>query len=123
MVDEPKELFELQQEKWLPIIDWANEKHEVALCPSYSLTELAKVPDDSRSKLHRHICSMGFAALNGMFYGVGTIKSILLMLACLQCRLSVEGAVHLAYLEQHYQTMIYKKVTNLYPFELRLSCC
>jgi chaperone required for assembly of F1-ATPase len=113
MSETPQELYELEQQKWLPVINWVNEKHELNLHPSYSVTELATIPEDSRLKLYRHISSMGFPALNGMLYGVGTIKSVLLMLACLQAHLSVEETVHLAYLEQAYQTKIYKKVRTL----------
>lgn len=100
----------MEQEQWLPIVNWANEKHELALRPSYSITEMAGVPEESRAKLHRHFFSMGFPALNGLLYGVDSIKSVLLLLACLQFRLSAEEAAKLANLEQQYQTKVYQKV-------------
>lgn len=109
----PKELCNLEREKWLPIVDWANETYKLDLKPSYNVTEVATVPNESRLKLHRHISSMNFAALNGFLYGVDSIKSVLLILACLGARLSTEEAGELANLEQHYQAKIYQKVRAL----------
>jgi len=128
MAPTPKELHDLEQEKWLPIINWANEKHELALRPSYSLTELVEIPKESRAKIYRHFFAMGFPALNGILYGVDSIKSVLLMLACLQFRLSAEEAAKLANLEIDYQLSIYQKVEGHHDVQecetlSRLSAC
>lgn len=122
MASSPKELCELERKNWLPIIDWANEKHELALRPSYSLAEVATIPDESRLKLHRHFHSMGFPALNGILYGVDSIKSVLLLLACLQFRLSAEEAAKITNLEQHYQSQIYKQVRHICFNKLIILC-
>ena len=108
--DSPKELRALQEESWMPIVDWANDKHQLTLRPTYTIVDMPTILDDSRRKLHEYFAEMQFAALIGVIYGVDALKSVLLMMACLQFRLDTRAAADLALLEQRYQTKIYKKV-------------
>ncbi|CAD5226591.1 unnamed protein product [Bursaphelenchus xylophilus] len=106
----PVELAQLEQERWLPIVDWVNDHLELKLKPSYTVTDLADVPDESRSRLQRNFEAMNFHSLTGIAYGVDSIKSVLLLLAALQHRITVKEAAELANLELDYQTKVYSKV-------------
>ncbi|KAI6221067.1 ATP12 chaperone protein [Aphelenchoides besseyi] len=110
MADSPVELCQLQKKNWLPIVEWANQKHGLGLSPSHKLIEAPEIPEESRRKLHQYFAGMKFPALIGVHYGVDSIKSVLLMIACLQFHLSVERASELANLDQDYQTKVYGKV-------------
>lgn len=112
--DSPRELCELEDQKWLPIVDWANRSHKLALRPTYTLVDMPTIPDDSRCKLQQYFLRMQFAELTAINYGVDAIKSVLLMLACLHNHLDTQTASELSNLEQRYQTKVYKKVCLLY---------
>lgn len=100
----------LETEKWLPIVGWANIQHDLKLKPSYSITEMAEVPEESRTKIRRHFESMNFHALTGIIYGIDSVKSVILMLACLQHKLTAQDAASLANLENEYQAKVYSPV-------------
>ncbi|CAD5219168.1 unnamed protein product [Bursaphelenchus okinawaensis] len=106
----PVELAQLEKEQWLPIVDWANKHFETKIEPSYAITELAAIPDESRTRFRRHLEAMNFHSLTGFAYGVSSIKSLILVLACLQNRLTCQEAAELANLELDYQTKVYSKV-------------
>lgn len=54
--------------------------------------------------LQKHLLSYNFAAVNGFVYGVDTLKSVILTLACTERFIPPEKAVLLSRLEEEYQT-------------------
>lgn len=49
-------------------------------------------------------------AMHGIMYAVDTIKSLILAMACIEKRISVEKAVALSRLEEDYQTTFWGRV-------------
>uniref|UniRef100_A0A914C8N7 ATP synthase mitochondrial F1 complex assembly factor 2 n=1 Tax=Acrobeloides nanus TaxID=290746 RepID=A0A914C8N7_9BILA len=114
---EPENLTKLQEKRWLPLIEWINQKHMLNLKPSYSIVDTPEISEESRKSLQRFLLSYNFMALNGFQYGVEAAKSVLLMLATTAFRISVDEAAELARLEQIYQAKIYGNVEWYHDIE------
>jgi len=111
-----EKLYVRQLAEWQPIIDWFCQRHEVDIQPSLSLT--AQFSDDTREKIRRHLLSYNFEAVQGFCFGVDAIKSILLMSAVADKRLTVGEAVRLSRLELEYQTGFWGNVEWAHDLEL-----
>lgn len=70
------------------------------------------IPDESRSRLTKFLLSHNFAALNGLWYGVEAVKSLLIVLATAGHYLDVENGVELTRLEQTFQTKTWGNVST-----------
>jgi len=95
-------LVELQRQKWSPIILWFRERYGVDVNPTQSISASC-VSQDDLLKLERHLLSFSWSAINGLSFGVDAIKSLILGLAVLDRRVTVEEAVKLARLELNFQ--------------------
>lgn len=101
--EEPPELLELQTREWSPIIRWFRERFQVPLEPVVGISAPTLSPENFK-KLEKHFMSYSMEALHGFMFGVDATKSIILTLACMERRLTVEEAVKLARLELLFQT-------------------
>ncbi|KAM3964864.1 ATP synthase mitochondrial F1 complex assembly factor 2 homolog l(2)k14505 [Aphomia sociella] len=99
---EEEELKALQEKKWVPILEWFQERFGVTQEITKGLEPLP-VSTETRAVLARHFLSYDFTALNAICFGVEALKSPLLMLACIERRLNPKEAVLLARLEEEYQ--------------------
>lgn len=80
------------------------------------------MPDETKEKLRRHLATYNFWSLIGYQYAVESLKSVLLTMATVQCRLNVEEAVRLSSLEQEYQTKLWGRVEWAHDFEYHELC-
>ena len=90
-------MFEKQRKGWLPIIDWFCQQYDVDLKPSTTL--VADFNAEDREKIRRQLMSHSFEAVQGLCFGIDAVKSIILMLAVTEFRLTAEEAVRLSRLE------------------------
>lgn len=78
------------------------------------------IPTETLNYLKKFFLSHNFAALNGLWYGIDAVKSVLIVLATIGHYLDVENAVELSRLEQIFQTKTWGNVSikKIYLFSL-----
>jgi chaperone required for assembly of F1-ATPase len=118
---EPESLLDLQISKWNPVIEWFSHRHDVKLIPSKNMSELPTIPKIDREKVRRQLLSYSFNAVQGFTFGVDALKSLILMSAIVEHKLSVEQAVQLARLETKFQVNIVSNVALDRKSVLKLS--
>ncbi|CAG9858523.1 unnamed protein product [Phyllotreta striolata] len=101
--NEEEDLFKLQIQEWDPVIEWFNEKYDVHLSKSVQM-DIPPVSEKDKAQVTKHLMSYNFPAVTGFMYGVDTLKSVILTLACIERFISPEKAVLLSRLEEEYQT-------------------
>ncbi|XP_060526045.1 ATP synthase mitochondrial F1 complex assembly factor 2 [Cylas formicarius] len=101
--NENEELFQLQICQWDPVIEWFNERFGVNLKKSVDM-DVCAISDGDKATLTRHLLSHNFGTLHGFMYGIDTLKSGILTLACTEKHISPEQAVLLSRLEEEYQS-------------------
>ncbi|XP_046402322.1 ATP synthase mitochondrial F1 complex assembly factor 2 [Ischnura elegans] len=106
---EEDELYDLQMREWNPIIQWACERFKIEIKPSHDIAG-PNVSHESREILRRYFLSYDQWSLTGYSYGVDTMKSLILMLACAERFVSVEKAVLLSRLEEEFQCKSWGRV-------------
>uniref|UniRef100_A0AC35UD72 AAA_12 domain-containing protein n=1 Tax=Rhabditophanes sp. KR3021 TaxID=114890 RepID=A0AC35UD72_9BILA len=112
-----------QQELWIPVIDWANQKYNLGIEPTESLFELPKFSPDAVATLTNYFNGYNFWQLIGYQYSVEATKSVLLSLATAENALNPERAVELARLEQAYQEKLYGTVEWCHSIESMETGC
>jgi len=115
--DEPPALLQKQREEWLPIINWYAEKHNIDIQPSES-TFVPSFSNNAREVIRRHLLSYSFDTLQGITFGIDSIKSLILMCAVVDKKLTVEEAVNLSRLELNFQTEKWGNVEWAHDLEL-----
>jgi len=100
---EPPALLEIQKKKWSPIINWFNQRYGVSVTPTLDISP-PPLSDEDHDRLHKHLMSYNLNAVQGISFGVDAIKSLILGLAVVDRRLTVNQAVELSRLELLYQT-------------------
>jgi len=115
--EEPPELLELQIQKWSPIVNWFRERYGVSIEPTTSISPPIVSEEDMRS-LERHFMSYSLSNLHGFSFAVDALKSIILALATIEKRLTVEQAVELSRLEMLHQTSHWGTVEWAHDIEL-----
>jgi len=101
--EEPSELLSLQQKEWSPVVLWFRDKFNVSLEPVLGINAPTVSPRDF-AVMEKYFMSFSLEALHGIMFGVDATKSMILTLACMERRLTVEEAVKLARLELLFQT-------------------
>ncbi|MFH4978065.1 hypothetical protein AB6A40_004774 [Gnathostoma spinigerum] len=114
---ENEKLALLQKEKWGPILNWFNEKHETSLKPCYSVAEVPSIDASSRLLIQNHLMSLDLPALIGIQYAVEATKSLILTKAVLDRRIESHEAVELTNLEQCFQVERWGNVEWAHDFE------
>lgn len=101
--DNQENLRKRQMQEWKPIIDWFSEKYQISITPSTSLPIFPKISFGAKDILRRHLLCYNFEAVHGFSFGTDAIKSIILMFAIVEKKLTVEQAVNLSGLETDFQ--------------------
>jgi ATP synthase F1 complex assembly factor 2 len=96
------EWVSLQKKEWDPLVQWFKERYGVDIEPSTSITG-PTLSSETRNVIQKHLHSFDFWALNGLLFAVEAAKSLILALACVDMRLTVEESVCLATLETEFQ--------------------
>eukprot|EP00096_Caligus_rogercresseyi_P011827 TRINITY_DN4788_c0_g1_i1.p1 TRINITY_DN4788_c0_g1~~TRINITY_DN4788_c0_g1_i1.p1 ORF type:complete len:273 (+),score=13.76 TRINITY_DN4788_c0_g1_i1:68-886(+) len=120
---EPVGLVELQESSWRPLIDWFNDNYGVSISPTNGLN-IHGIPNVSSMdllKIRKHLTSYPFEAIHGLSFGVDAVKSLVLTLAVLEKKLSVDDAIRLGRLELEYQTQHWGNVEWAHDIELHDS--
>ncbi|XP_031629080.1 ATP synthase mitochondrial F1 complex assembly factor 2 [Contarinia nasturtii] len=104
-----EDLYKLQCAEWDPIIEWFNERYDADIAKSCDITQ-PKISSKTRMNISKHLLSYNDATMHGFLYAVDTLKSIILTLACVDKRISVEKAVELSRLEEEYQLKFWGRV-------------
>ncbi|XP_015114151.1 ATP synthase mitochondrial F1 complex assembly factor 2 [Diachasma alloeum] len=107
--DDTEELFQMQTEKWDPIIQWFCDKYQVDITKTTSISPPI-IPQQTKETLTRHFASYDYPALIGFMYGVDVLKSVILMMAVCERFINVQNAVSLARLEEEFQISHWGKV-------------
>uniref|UniRef100_A0A915CXC6 ATP synthase mitochondrial F1 complex assembly factor 2 n=1 Tax=Ditylenchus dipsaci TaxID=166011 RepID=A0A915CXC6_9BILA len=112
----------LQQKKWQPVLDWANEHYGLELVASHILTKEPTIPEESSKTIEQWVAKHNFASLNALNFGADAVKSLLLTLATVDHHLDVEEAVELARLEQIHQAKTWGSVEFMHDVEHHQLC-
>ncbi|XP_063232897.1 ATP synthase mitochondrial F1 complex assembly factor 2 [Bacillus rossius redtenbacheri] len=99
---EQDELYQLQLERWQPVLEWFCERYSVQLVASRDIT-MPAVTDETRATLRSHLLSYNMWAVHGFSFAVENLKSLILTLCCVDRHISVEEAVLLSRLEEEFQ--------------------
>lgn len=102
-------MYEKQCAEWDPIIGWFNERFEADIQKSCDISQ-PKISAKTRMNISKHLLSYNDATMQGFLYAVDTVKSVILTLACVDKRISVEKAVELSRLEEEYQLKFWGRV-------------
>ncbi len=104
---ENRELFLHQQEKWLPILDWAAQELRVNLQKTHTLD----VPENSQlnGPLAQMLRAMSDKELACYYAAALNMRSTLLALALVKGRIHAEEACELSYLEELWQNKLWGK--------------
>lgn len=97
-----EQLLKLQQEKWQPLLSWAQLRFGASLNHTTGLMPLVqpeKVVDAIRNELER----INVYQLTAASRLVGLFGSILLFMACFEGEISYEEAINLSLLDEQYQ--------------------
>uniref|UniRef100_A0A1I7ZHW1 ATP synthase mitochondrial F1 complex assembly factor 2 n=1 Tax=Steinernema glaseri TaxID=37863 RepID=A0A1I7ZHW1_9BILA len=103
--DQPEKLVQLQEQKWSPVIEWANEKYQMDIKPTRSLVEPAYITEQTLDRLQNFLMAQPFWTLIGLQYAVEAVKSsVLITLATASHAMEAAEGAELARLEQIFQT-------------------
>ncbi|XP_028045282.1 ATP synthase mitochondrial F1 complex assembly factor 2 isoform X2 [Monomorium pharaonis] len=99
---EVDELYQLQVEKWEPIVCWFCEHYDVDIARTQSI-EAPTVSTETKAALTKHLLSHNFNSIYGLVYAVDGLKSVILTLATAAKVINIPEAVNLSRLEEEYQ--------------------
>jgi chaperone required for assembly of F1-ATPase len=99
---DPQELIALQAAGWDPLIDWAKTQHAAPLRVTHGVIPVDQ-PDDSLARLHDQICDLDLYGLTALHDLVTIPGSLVLGLAVIQDRVSVEDAFRLSRIDEDFQ--------------------
>ncbi|KAL3090249.1 hypothetical protein niasHS_006701 [Heterodera schachtii] len=122
---EPLTTFsDVQQKYWAPVIQFANHRFGLSLCPVESAVAQPELTPDTLHSMERHLFGLQntFPSLIGILYGTESVKSLLIMLATLEHYLDVDTAVRLSRLEQIHQTKVWGNVEWAHDVEHNEQC-
>lgn len=102
-------MYKLQCAEWDPIIEWFNDRYETDVQKSCDITQ-PKICAKTRMNISKQLLSYNDYTMHGLMYAVDTIKSLILTMACVDKRISVEKAVTLSRLEEEYQLKFWGRV-------------
>ncbi|XP_071557124.1 ATP synthase mitochondrial F1 complex assembly factor 2 isoform X2 [Temnothorax nylanderi] len=99
---EVDELYQLQVEKWEPIVRWFCEHYDVDIARTQSI-EAPTASMETKAALTKHLLSHNFNSIYGLVYAVDGLKSVILTLATAARVINIPEAVNLSRLEEEYQ--------------------
>ncbi|XP_011880728.1 PREDICTED: ATP synthase mitochondrial F1 complex assembly factor 2 isoform X2 [Vollenhovia emeryi] len=99
---EVDELYQLQIEKWEPMVRWFCEHYNVDIARTQGI-EAPTVSIETKAALTRHLLSHNFNSIYGLVYAVDGLKSVILTLATAARVINIPEAVTLSRLEEEYQ--------------------
>ncbi|KIJ37704.1 hypothetical protein M422DRAFT_76024 [Sphaerobolus stellatus SS14] len=96
--DNPRSLIDLQEKHWAPLLDWARKEFDTEI-RRFDTVMFAKQPKETIEKIQRVLESLNPWELAAVERAVYATKSLLIALALVKGRLSVEEAAQTAHVE------------------------
>lgn len=100
--EEPADLVARQAEKWQPLLDWARAEHGAGLVVATGLMPVQQ-PAEALEGMRKAIAALDDVALTGLALATPLTGSLVLGLALVSGRISVEEAFELSQLDETYQ--------------------
>ncbi|CAG2183870.1 unnamed protein product, partial [Oppiella nova] len=116
-VTEPKELSDLQQTLWDPMVGWFEHRFH-CIIPVTQTVHLDAMSSDLKSGLLRHLCSHNRWSLLGLKFATENLKSVILSLALTERRLSVDECVNYSRLEEEFAIAKWGRIPSAHDLEL-----
>jgi ATP synthase F1 complex assembly factor 2 len=118
----PERLVRLQNQHWLPPVNWANSRYGLGIRPTEGLMlNTSTVTDNDRQKLRHEVLKFDGMKLAGFERAVIASKSFLIGLALVEGKLGVEQAVEAARVELMAQTAVWGNVEDVHDLELQFT--
>lgn len=95
-------LYQLQTEKWDPVIEWFNKRYDTQLEKTVDISPPV-FPAGAKMNIAKYLHSYDLKTLHGIQFAVETVKSVVLAFACLDRFIAPDHAVLLSRLEEEYQ--------------------
>jgi len=102
IAEEPDALIERQNEKWSPVREWFAKRYNVKVAASANLFTLEQEPSTIET-MNKELMALNKWQLSGLQTAVDGTKSLILPLAVIGDKLTVEEAVYLSRLETEFQ--------------------
>lgn len=99
----------MQCAEWDPVIEWFNDRYGTDMQKSCDITQ-PKISPKTRMNISKHLLSYDDAEMQAYMYATDTLKSVILAMACVDKRISIEKAVELSRLEEEYQLKFWGRV-------------
>ncbi|XP_076030580.1 ATP synthase mitochondrial F1 complex assembly factor 2 homolog l(2)k14505 [Oratosquilla oratoria] len=115
--DSSDDIIQVQNREWDPVMEWFNNRFEVNLKPGFGICGV-EIPPEMQEPIRKYLLSYNIWAVNGFFYGVEALKSVVLTIAAAERKLSIEQAVNLSRLEIDYQTQRWGSVEWSHDLEM-----
>lgn len=110
-VEEPQALAEQQRVAWTPVVDWFRKYFKVDLEVSSGDCLTATIPPETCAALQRHLVStLNMWSLTGLLFVAEALRSPLLALFALECRVLPAEVVALSRLEAEHQATVWGRV-------------
>ncbi|XP_075686750.1 ATP synthase mitochondrial F1 complex assembly factor 2 [Rhinoderma darwinii] len=117
-VEEPPRLVEFQTNEWDPVLQWAENRYDVAIGSSTSIMGPV-IPDQTKEVFHRHLASYNSWSLIGIEFMVTQLKSLILAMGLVDRFLTVQKAVLLSRLEEEFQIQHWGNVEWAHDYDLQ----
>lgn len=115
-INEPKELSDLQQKQWDPIIQWFQNKFDCQI-PVTQTVHLSPISKTTKERLYRHLCSHNRWSLIGLKFATENLKSLILSLALTQRRISINQSVDFSRLEENFEIEKWGRLESVHDLE------
>jgi len=100
--ESPPDLAARQQLRWQPLLDWAADRHGVALAVAVGVTPIRQ-PDESLAALRRAVAVDGPFRLSGLYAATACCGSVVIALALRDGEIDVDAAWSAAQLDEDFQ--------------------
>lgn len=99
---DPQPLIRMQADAWDPLIEWAASRHDAPLRVTHGVIPVEQ-PDDSLARLHAQVVGFDLYGLTALHDLVTIPGSLVLGLAVVQDRVSVDEAFQLSRIDEDFQ--------------------
>lgn len=107
--DEDDDLYQLQCAEWDPVLDWFNQRFGTDVQKTRDIMA-PTISASTKMLITKQLLSYDSVAMHGFVFAVDVLKSLILTMAVMERRISVELAVRLSRLEEEHQAQKWGRV-------------